>query len=177
MAQQPARAEGIGNGAFLSSSVSTGISSAGNSSVIGIGSGVVLTAGRNALTAQPAPAWAFQLLPGLYSHYQKVADIFRRYEFESVTSLLSFSKLRSTLTPLTRLAASCSNKFALSSLDDICSQANIPKPKFSKIRQSQNFPIERLNGRDHDRDHRARIDRSAKFFLTFPVTRYDPQAR
>ncbi|XP_076631603.1 alpha-1,6-mannosyl-glycoprotein 2-beta-N-acetylglucosaminyltransferase isoform X1 [Colletes latitarsis] len=74
--QQPARAEGIGSGAFPSSSVATGTSTAGNSSATGTGTGgAILTASRNALTAQPAPAWAFQLLPGLYSHYQKAEVI------------------------------------------------------------------------------------------------------
>jgi len=51
---------GIGNG----SSGSVG----GNA----ISSGVSVAAYQNANVMQAAPAWAFQLLPSLYNHYQKV---------------------------------------------------------------------------------------------------------
>ncbi|XP_076295024.1 alpha-1,6-mannosyl-glycoprotein 2-beta-N-acetylglucosaminyltransferase isoform X1 [Lasioglossum baleicum] len=78
-----ATAAATGTGAGTGSGTGTGTSTTGNSSSAGNGNGngngaarSVLSAGRNnALTAQPVPAWAFQLLPGLYNHYQKAEVI------------------------------------------------------------------------------------------------------
>lgn len=60
-------AAGIGNG-------STG--GAGGVRGVGVG-GVSSTYYQNANTMQAAPGWAFQLLPSLYNHYQKVLRIHR----------------------------------------------------------------------------------------------------
>lgn len=59
-------AAGIGNG-------STG--GGGGGGVRGVG--VSSTYYQNANTMQAAPGWAFQLLPSLYNHYQKVLQIHR----------------------------------------------------------------------------------------------------
>lgn len=67
-----------------SNSTPTGASNSKNSSVSGnviasnTGAAAILPIARNAQIVQSASAWAFQLLPELYNHYQKVADIFRR---------------------------------------------------------------------------------------------------
>lgn len=81
MGQRPAKTEDSngGTGVLPSSSVATGTSATGNATVTGYGAGQSVA--RTAHTPPPA-SWAFQLLPGLYNHYQKVAaDIFRRFEF------------------------------------------------------------------------------------------------
>ncbi|KMQ95910.1 alpha- -mannosyl-glycoprotein 2-beta-n-acetylglucosaminyltransferase-like protein [Lasius niger] len=60
-------APGTGNGS------TGGSGSRGGSNVnVNGGSGVSSTYNQNANTVQAAPAWAFQLLPSLYNHYQKV---------------------------------------------------------------------------------------------------------
>ncbi|CAL1679707.1 unnamed protein product [Lasius platythorax] len=59
-------APGTGNGS------TGGSGSRGGSNVnVNGGSGVSSTYNQNANTVQAAPAWAFQLLPSLYNHYQK----------------------------------------------------------------------------------------------------------
>lgn len=63
-------AAGIGNG-------STGGGSGVRGVGVGVGSGVSSTYYQNANTMQAAPGWAFQLLPSLYNHYQKVLRIHR----------------------------------------------------------------------------------------------------
>jgi L-aminopeptidase/D-esterase-like protein len=66
---------GIGNGSTGGGSGKIGSGVGGGSgSVSGnaIGSGVSVAAYQNANMMQAAPAWAFQLLPSLYNHYQKV---------------------------------------------------------------------------------------------------------
>ncbi|XP_015432447.1 PREDICTED: alpha-1,6-mannosyl-glycoprotein 2-beta-N-acetylglucosaminyltransferase isoform X3 [Dufourea novaeangliae] len=66
--QSSAKVEVVGGtGGFPSNGVATGTSTTGNSTASGNGSGAtgaVSSTGRNALTAQHVPAWAFQLLPG-----------------------------------------------------------------------------------------------------------------
>lgn len=53
-------------------------STGGGGGVRGIGvGGVSSTYYQNANTMQAAPGWAFQLLPSLYNHYQKVLRIHR----------------------------------------------------------------------------------------------------
>nr|XP_031847454.1 alpha-1,6-mannosyl-glycoprotein 2-beta-N-acetylglucosaminyltransferase [Nomia melanderi]XP_031847455.1 alpha-1,6-mannosyl-glycoprotein 2-beta-N-acetylglucosaminyltransferase [Nomia melanderi]XP_031847456.1 alpha-1,6-mannosyl-glycoprotein 2-beta-N-acetylglucosaminyltransferase [Nomia melanderi] len=57
----------------------------------------VLSAGRSALTAQPVPAWAFQLLPGLYNHYQKaevIPWISSKHNMGMAFSRVTWNKLR-----------------------------------------------------------------------------------
>ncbi|XP_029053260.1 alpha-1,6-mannosyl-glycoprotein 2-beta-N-acetylglucosaminyltransferase isoform X2 [Osmia bicornis bicornis] len=61
--------------AFPSNGVPTGGSNTGNTSVTGNGPLLLTVVNRNAHTGQSAPAWAFQLLPDLYNHYQKAEVI------------------------------------------------------------------------------------------------------
>nr|XP_034179719.1 alpha-1,6-mannosyl-glycoprotein 2-beta-N-acetylglucosaminyltransferase isoform X1 [Osmia lignaria]XP_034179720.1 alpha-1,6-mannosyl-glycoprotein 2-beta-N-acetylglucosaminyltransferase isoform X1 [Osmia lignaria]XP_034179721.1 alpha-1,6-mannosyl-glycoprotein 2-beta-N-acetylglucosaminyltransferase isoform X1 [Osmia lignaria]XP_034179722.1 alpha-1,6-mannosyl-glycoprotein 2-beta-N-acetylglucosaminyltransferase isoform X1 [Osmia lignaria]XP_034179723.1 alpha-1,6-mannosyl-glycoprotein 2-beta-N-ace len=61
--------------AFPSNGVPTGGSNTGNTSVTGNGALLLTVVNRNAHTGQSAPAWAFQLLPDLYNHYQKAEVI------------------------------------------------------------------------------------------------------
>ncbi|XP_034179724.2 alpha-1,6-mannosyl-glycoprotein 2-beta-N-acetylglucosaminyltransferase isoform X1 [Osmia lignaria lignaria] len=61
--------------AFPSNGVPTGGSNNGNTSVTGNGALLLTVVNRNAHTGQSAPAWAFQLLPDLYNHYQKAEVI------------------------------------------------------------------------------------------------------
>lgn len=61
--------DGINND-IANGSIGGGKTSAGNA----IGTGVSVAAYQNANTMQAAPAWAFQLLPSLYNHYQKVLE-------------------------------------------------------------------------------------------------------
>ncbi|XP_076678275.1 alpha-1,6-mannosyl-glycoprotein 2-beta-N-acetylglucosaminyltransferase isoform X2 [Andrena cerasifolii] len=61
-----------GTGVLPSSSVATGTSATGNATVTGYGAGQSVA--RTAHTPPPA-SWAFQLLPGLYNHYQKAEVI------------------------------------------------------------------------------------------------------
>jgi len=87
-----AQRQQIGNGfVTVTGSGSDGVNNAGgNAAVIGNGStgsgggvrgigigGVSSIYYQNANTMQAAPGWAFQLLPSLYNHYQKVLRIHR----------------------------------------------------------------------------------------------------
>ncbi|XP_076651396.1 alpha-1,6-mannosyl-glycoprotein 2-beta-N-acetylglucosaminyltransferase isoform X1 [Halictus rubicundus] len=79
----PGTGSGTGTGTGTSTSTTANSSSSGNGNRHENGNGngngaarTVLSTGRNnALAAQPVPAWAFQLLPGLYNHYQKAEVI------------------------------------------------------------------------------------------------------
>ncbi|XP_078039755.1 alpha-1,6-mannosyl-glycoprotein 2-beta-N-acetylglucosaminyltransferase isoform X1 [Augochlora pura] len=107
--QQPAKSEGsgvatgsgTGTGTGTGTGSGTGTSTAGYSSSSGNGSGAartVLSASRNnALTAQPVPAWAFQLLPGLYNHYQKaevISWISSKHNMGMAFNRVTWNKLR-----------------------------------------------------------------------------------
>lgn len=72
--------DGVNNAGGNAASIGNG-STGGGSGVRGVGvgvgvgfvgSGVSSTYYQNANTMQAAPGWAFQLLPSLYNHYQKV---------------------------------------------------------------------------------------------------------
>ncbi|XP_012146945.2 alpha-1,6-mannosyl-glycoprotein 2-beta-N-acetylglucosaminyltransferase isoform X1 [Megachile rotundata] len=61
--------------AFPSHDIPTDGSSTGNVTAAGNGALLLTVVDRNARTAHSAPAWAFQLLPDLYNHYQKAEVI------------------------------------------------------------------------------------------------------
>lgn len=63
-----------GNTIGTGSNGSTGSGGRGGGSFNGGGSGVSSTYYQNANAVQAASAWAFQLLPSLYNHYQKVLE-------------------------------------------------------------------------------------------------------
>ncbi|XP_033344374.1 alpha-1,6-mannosyl-glycoprotein 2-beta-N-acetylglucosaminyltransferase isoform X2 [Bombus vosnesenskii] len=67
---------GSGSGSGSSSnSTPTGASNSKNNSVNNTGAAAILPIARNAQIVQSASAWAFQLLPELYNHYQKAEVI------------------------------------------------------------------------------------------------------
>lgn len=82
-------------GGSTSNSTPTGMNNGRNNSVTGnsidSSTGAFVSVARNVQTMQSASAWAFQLLPELYNHYQKVADIFRRASV--MRAILSISSL------------------------------------------------------------------------------------
>lgn len=83
---------GGGSGGTTSNSTPMGMSrnnSVGNSINNSTGAAAFVSVARNVQTMQSA--WAFQLLPELYNHYQKVADIFRRPSV--IRAILSISSL------------------------------------------------------------------------------------
>lgn len=100
MGQQPGKIEDTegGIGALPSSSIASGTGAARNSSSL-IGFAAVLSVARNARTPPPA-SWAFQLLPGLYNQYQKVAVILRRFDSTRVHPSLPFPRDHGTAAPL-----------------------------------------------------------------------------
>lgn len=72
---------GGSGGGSTSNSTPTGTNNGRNNTVTGnsinssTGASSFVSVARNVQTMQSASAWAFQLLPELYNHYQKVADI------------------------------------------------------------------------------------------------------